>query len=166
METQTRSGNVRRWLRRPDCPAAIRQLKCFFDKAFTPVNSSPGSNQHAPKTPQSSYVHLDDAIFSPESTHAGNTTVIYQIGTDTHAGMIVRIENVNSGLRRLHIRRHLPLPPNEHDPFASYVDFPATTYSTSTKHELDVVSLHDIISHAARFDYSLNRSVFLNLARA
>lgn len=166
IETQTRVGNVRRWLRRDDCPPAIRQFKSFFDKAFVPVNVTPPTPDNEPRSTTSFYIHIDNAIFSPESTNAGNAAVIYRVGTKIHAGMIVLIANIQSGARQFHIRRHLPLPAGSYDPFALFTDFPATTLSTITQPTLDVIAVHDLVAHAARYDFSHGRTVFLNLSRA
>ncbi|EEB90019.1 hypothetical protein MPER_11832 [Moniliophthora perniciosa FA553] len=175
MRSQTRVANIRRWLRRRDCPEAIRQLKVLFDKAFVPVNSVAASSEFIEfKGSHRSYLKdsVDDNVkYSPATTHAGNSNVIYRArpGSDPVAGQIQYIENVKAAGRDtaiLHVRQYLPLPSNHYDPFQRYPHIHAKSYCSDLSYTIDKIAIDDIVSHAARFDYSEGRSVLLNLSRA
>ncbi|THU81186.1 hypothetical protein K435DRAFT_622741, partial [Dendrothele bispora CBS 962.96] len=172
MKSQLRVANIRRWLRRPDCPEAIKQLKILFDKCFVLANSSPTTNERVEvKGTHRSYVRFDGVIFSPWATHEGNSNIFYRPSpaAEPVAGRIERINNIwtpNGVTIRLLVRQNLPLPKRVYDPFHRFPDFPGKTYSSQTKNSLDDIGLDDIVTHAARFDFSHDRSVFCNLSRA
>ena len=96
----------------------------------------------------------------------GNSSVIYRTypSTTQVAGNIEAIEDIEDHVR-FHVRRNLELPRDLIDPFCRYPHFSATTYSSHQSAVLDVVDLEDIVSHAAKFDFSEERTVFLNLSR-
>ncbi|KAE9391973.1 hypothetical protein BT96DRAFT_831255 [Gymnopus androsaceus JB14] len=168
MKSQLHVANIRRWLRRSDCPEAIRQLKVLFDKCFVPTEPP---EEEFKLGSHRSYIKRDGVVFSPHLTHEGNATIIYRPNSNEEpiAGRIEQIDNVvteNGTLTRLLVRAHLPLPKASYDPFRIFPDFPAKTYSTQMKDSLHVVDLDNVVAHAARFDFSHNRSVLLNLSRA
>ena len=169
--SQTRTANLRRWLRRPDCPEVIKQVKRLFDKSFVPANSIEQlSGITEMRSAQRAYAHYDGVKFSPKSTHAGNSTIIYRPSSLSKpvAGQIELIENVktSNGLRlRLHVRRNLPMPKTSYDPFRRYPHLQATTYSCQTSPTTDRIDMEDVVSHAARFDFSCGRCVYVNLSR-
>lgn len=171
IKTVARMSNIRRWLRRPECPEAVQQLKVLFDKSFVPANATDEDDTLRPmKGPHRAYVKLDGVNFSPSATHAGNATIIYRATTGGQpiGGQIQQIQNKTTqhGLTiQVHVRPYEPLPSSSFDPFRRYPHLLATTYSSSLRREEDVISLDDIIAHAARFDYSLNRTVLVNLSR-
>lgn len=167
-----RAANLRRWLKRSDCPKIIRQFKSLFDKAFSPVNQeATKDNTPLPNTPHpreiAHYTH-NGFNFSRASTHLGNSLVLYYpsaFHTTPVAGSIEKI-TASSSCVQLSIRRQAALPKGQHDPFRRYPLFPATVYSSNMVNgPADKVSLEDVVSHVARFTFSLNRAVILNLSR-
>jgi hypothetical protein len=166
MKSQTRVGNIRRWLRRPDCPDAIREVKALFDKAFVPANATKATEEREFKGSRQAFVRRGNAYFSPATTHEGNATVFYRPRPESEpvAGQIECIERMGHRLK-FRIRQYLPIHPSTYDPFKRYPDFSARTFSSDTKTISDDVSIEDIIGHAARFDFSQRRSVFCDLSR-
>ncbi|KAE9383777.1 hypothetical protein BT96DRAFT_960987 [Gymnopus androsaceus JB14] len=155
VKTLVRTANLRRWLHRPDCPEAVRQIKVLFDKCFVPRKGA-----------FRAYAKHNGVNFSPHTTHKGNANIIYRptcSGT-LLAGQIQRIENVGNTVR-LHVRRHSPLSTSLYDPFLRYPHLQAKTYSSNLSDTEDIIDLDDIVAHAARYDYSHGRSVMLNLSR-
>lgn len=171
IKTLVRTANIRRWLHRPDCPEAIKQLKVLFDKSFVPANTTPQTEEFVEmKGTYRAYARFDGVNFSGVDTHAGNANIFYRPSPNQTpvAGQIQRIENKptpNRTILLLHVRPYKKLPKHLYDPFLRYPHFSATTYSSTLHLTEDVITLEDIISHAARFDYSLGRSVLVNLSR-
>lgn len=173
VKTVARTANIRRWLRRPDCPEAVRLLKKLFDKCFVSVNGTDDSDEFMErKSTQRAYVAHDGGNLSPFKTHQGNSTIIYRPSPSEPpvAGQIQSIENVytrdgqNTGVR-LHVRPHNPLSKALYDPFLRYPHFNARTYSSTLRKKEDIIGLDDVVAHAARYDYSYGRSVLINLSR-
>jgi len=170
MKTVVRTANIRRWLRRPDCPEAVRQLKLLFDKCFIPANATSEDHELRPmKGSRRAYAKLDGVNFSPSSTHAGNATIIYRAspGARPIGGQIQQIKNVglNGTTVQIHVRPYELLSKSLYDPFLRYPHLLAKTYSSTLGETEDVIGLEDIVAHAARFDYSHNRTVLVNLSR-
>jgi hypothetical protein len=173
VKTFTRTANLRRWLHRPDCPEAIRQLKVFFDNCFVPANAPRTTEEFVERTGvHRANVHHNGVIFSRAATHSGNSTIIYRPTPNDKpvAGQIQRIENIRTPEGKnhavqLHVRSYQPLTNSLHDPFLRYIHFHARTYSSTLKEVEDIIELDDIVAHAARFDYSHGRSVFVSLSR-
>lgn len=173
VKTMARTANIRRWLRRPDCPGAIRILKDLFDKCFIPVSRPDASNEFVERKGTSrAYVAHDGGNLSPFKTHPGNSTIIYRPSPSEPpvAGQIQSIENLfnrggqNTGVC-LHVRRHNPLSKTLYDPFLRFPHFNAKTYSTTLRAAEDIIELDDIVAHAAQYDYSHGRSVLVSLSR-
>ncbi|KAJ3765118.1 hypothetical protein FB446DRAFT_833337 [Lentinula raphanica] len=172
VKTMARTANLRRWLRRPNCPEAVQQLKILFDRSFVPVSVSQNDDESVEmKGTHRAYVKYGNGRLSPVDTHAGNSNIIYRRspGESPVAGQIQYIENVhlsgkNIGVR-LHVRSYNPLSKASHDPFLRYIHFPATTYSSTLREIVDIIELDDVVAHAARYDYSYGRSVLVNLSR-
>ena len=171
IKSVTRSANIRRWLRRPDCPEAVRQLKIMFDRCFMPANGTkPESGLRPMKGPRRAYAKWDAANFSPAKTHAGNATIIYRPSPSEKpiGGQIQDIRNITtpSGFTvELHVRPFEPLSKSLYDPFSRYPHLSATSYSSTLREKEDIIRLEDIIAHATRFDYSYHRTVLVNLSR-
>lgn len=170
IKTATRTANIRRWLRRPDCPEAIRQLKVMFDKCFKPVNGTVKEANRPHKGSRRAYVQWDSAIFSPSKTHSGNATIIYQPSPAEKpiGGVIQEIRNVRTmnGLTiEVHVRPFKSLPTSLYDPFSRYPHLSAKSYSSTLQEEAHIITLDAIVAHAARFDYTYNRTVLVNLSR-
>lgn len=171
IRTITRTANIRRWLRRPDCPEAVRQLKILFDKCFIPANAAKPEEEPKPmKGSRRAYANWGGVNFSPSSTHAGNATIIYRPSPTAKpiGGQIQQIQNIEEGngfTVRVHVRPYERLSKSLYDPFLRYPHLLATTYSSMLRETEDVIELDDIVAHAARFDYSHNRTVLVNLSR-
>lgn len=173
VKTMARTVNIRRWLRRPDCPDAIRVLKDLFDKCFVPVSRPDALNEFVErKGTHRAYVAHDGGNLSPFKTHPGNSTIIYRPlpSEPPVAGQIQSIENLhnrdgqNTGVR-LHVCRHNLLSKALYDPFLRFPHFNAKTYSTTLRAAEDIIGLDDIVAHAARYDYSHGRYVMVSLSR-
>ncbi|KAJ3963308.1 hypothetical protein EV361DRAFT_813494, partial [Lentinula raphanica] len=155
VKTMARTANLRRWLRRPDCPESVRQLKILFDKAFMPVTALRNVDQLVEmKGTQRAYVKFDKGYLSPVGTHAGNSNIIYRRspGESPVAGQIQSIQNVhtdgqNTGVR-FYVRSYNAISV-VHDPFDRFIHFPARTYSSTLGEAVDVIELDDIVAHAA-----------------
>ncbi|KAE9390812.1 hypothetical protein BT96DRAFT_1001950 [Gymnopus androsaceus JB14] len=79
VRTLVQTANLRRWLHRPDCPEAIRQLTLLFDKCFIPVNAPKSSNEFIQrKGTTQAYAKHNGVNFSPYITHKGNANIIYR----------------------------------------------------------------------------------------
>jgi hypothetical protein len=168
IKTATCEANIRRWLRRSDCPMAVKVLKTLFDQCFVPAGAvNQGDELRPMKGPRRAYAKCDGVNFSPLKTHAGNATIFYRASRSQRAvgGQIQYIENIDSQSVRIHVRPYLPLPKSLYDPFLRYPHLSATTYSSALGEGVDIISLDDIIAHAARFSYSHDRTVLVNLSR-
>ncbi|THU77171.1 hypothetical protein K435DRAFT_702973 [Dendrothele bispora CBS 962.96] len=171
LKTLARTANIRRWLRRPECPEAVRQLKVLFDKSFVPANATSETREFVErKGARRAYAKYDGVTFSGVATHAGNASIIYRptVNGASVAGQIQRMEDVkttNGFIVRLHVRPYQRLSKSLYDPFRRYPHFQATTYSSLLEDTVHQIGLDDIVAHAARFDYSHGRSVFVNLSR-
>jgi hypothetical protein len=166
-------GNLRRWLRREDCPPAIQELKRLFDKAFQPLTPAFHSVEGTRKSQQDiSYYTVTDSpfgrfVYSPARVHTGNSVIVYRNprnSSEVIAGEIQQIDLVK-GSPRFTIRRHAPLLQSLVDPFLKYPDFHARCYSSNFLPTPDVAYMHHIISHAACLSLTNNHSVILNLSR-
>lgn len=166
----TRTANIRRWLRRPDCPEAVRQLKVMFDKCFKPLNGTVKEDNRPQKGSRRAYAKWDSANFSPSKTHSGNATIIYRPSPAKNpiGGVIQEIRNVDttSGFTiEVHVRPFESLPASLYDPFSRYPYLSAKSYSSTLREKADIIALDAIVAHAARFDYTHNRTVLVNLCR-
>ncbi|KAJ7860198.1 hypothetical protein B0H13DRAFT_1639651, partial [Mycena leptocephala] len=106
--------------------------------------------------------------YSRASTHLGNSLVLFypQSSSSATAGSIQKIEIAGNEVTFL-IKRQAPLPSTKFDPFKAFPHFPAQTYSSHMLDDQPLDSIHPsrVISHCARFDFSDERSVILNLSR-
>ncbi|KAE9394820.1 hypothetical protein BT96DRAFT_998143 [Gymnopus androsaceus JB14] len=138
----------------PDCPDAVRLLKGLFDRCFIPVNGTDNSDEFVQrKGTHRAYVAHDGGKLSPFDTHKGNSTIIYR---PLPSSPPVAPEGQNTGVR-LHVRPHEPLSKALHDPFLKYPHFNARTYSSTLREAEDIIELDDVVSPAARYDYSYGR---------
>ncbi|CAK5269520.1 unnamed protein product [Mycena citricolor] len=160
-----RGASIRRWLRRPDCPPVFFELKLLFDKTF-PSYNLPTDSPPLAKDGERAQYKRNSVNFARARTHLGNSLVMYYPPSSRKmiAGSIQKI--VQRGEQVVfEIRRQTPLAHGMHDPFASYRPFfPAHTYSSSMSDIIDTVPIDDVISHCARFNFSNNRCVILNLS--
>jgi hypothetical protein len=174
MKAFMRGANLRRWMKRADCPEVIHQFKHLFDKAFSPPaydGIGSVSDETSPTTVNRNdvaYYSRDGLVFSRASTHLGNSLVLYYpnaSSTESIAGSIQRIEREHNCVK-FHIQRQATLPPAKLDPFRKYPSFPATVYSSRMADgPCDVVPLSSVITHVAHFDFPNERSVVVSLSR-
>ncbi len=168
IKSWTRTANLRRWLRRPDCPEAVKQLKVLFNKHFVPVNAHSQIEKPVQlKSSRRAYFKLDGTNFSRASTHEGNASIIYRATPSTApiAGQIRDIVTGPDNAFCLHVRPYKPLSGSLYDPFVRYPYLQGTTYASRLQEVEHIIELDDIVAHAARFDYSHGRSVLVNLSR-
>lgn len=169
LKAHMRGANLRRWLKRPECPEIMRQFKHLFDKTFSSSASQEiaDSDSLRSRTDVAHYRH-DGIVFSRASTHLGNSLVLYYpspSATKPIVGSIQKIDVLSTDVH-LFIRRQLPLPPGKYDPFHRYPLFPATVYSSAMDDgPLDSVPLSYVVSHVARYNFSSDRAIVLNLSR-
>ncbi|KAF7339057.1 hypothetical protein MVEN_01981900 [Mycena venus] len=162
-----RGANLRRHLSRPDCPEVVKQFKVLFDLTFSPrLDRSAESVPNEHGKDRVHYTH-QGINYSRASTHLGNSLVMYYPSKDSKskvAGSIQRIET-HENQTYFHIQRQAPLPPGKFDPFLPFPHFPAKTYSSSLEDIIDRVPPESVLSHCARFEFSDNRAVILDLSR-
>ncbi|CAK5266451.1 unnamed protein product [Mycena citricolor] len=160
-----RGASIRRWLRRDDCPPVFHELKALFEKTFpsynTPLDSAPLANDG-----ERAHYKRNGINFSRAKTHLGNSLVLYYPHKSRHAiAGSIEVISMRGEDVTFRIRRQAPLAPGIHDPFARYWPyFPARTYSSSMSDTVDLIPLHNVISHYARFNFSDGRCVVLDLA--
>ncbi|KAJ7265279.1 hypothetical protein C8J57DRAFT_1005151, partial [Mycena rebaudengoi] len=167
LKSWMRGANLRRWLRRPDCPAVISEFKRLFDLAFTRRNFRDEETPKPGKDRESAHHTYKGRNFSRASTHLGNSLVLYYPANSTTPipGSIQKIEVVDNEAF-FYIRRQAPLPPDKYDPFSRFPHFPATTYSSKMVNgSCDRVHPSKVHSHFARFEFSDDRAVVLDLSR-
>jgi hypothetical protein len=170
MKSYMRGANLRRWLKRPDCPEVVRQFKRLFDQAFTPKKPQEKVLQDSPKSKQleHAYYTYNGVIFSRSSTHLGNSLVLFYptpSSTTPVAGSIQKIET-SGNQTYFFIKRQTMLPSSAYNPFRRYTSFPATVYSAKMDDGPDVrVCPQSVVSHVARFNFSSERAVIVNLSR-
>jgi hypothetical protein len=161
-----RGANLRRWLNRPDCPDVIKEFKRLFDLAYTHRRNL--TEESAPLAVDGERAHYTyrGVNYSRASTHLGNSLILYSPSPadDPTPGSIEKI--ITEGKKTVFIvRRQAPLPIGSFDPFLRYPHFPAKSYSSQMEDTRDTIPPSAVLSHYARFDYSNNRSVVLNLSR-
>ncbi|KAF9523955.1 hypothetical protein CPB83DRAFT_774674, partial [Crepidotus variabilis] len=86
-----RAARLRMWLKRPDCPPALRECRKVFDKAFgqvdadqtpaasafTPVPDHLRSLVQGPRIALRARHIVDNIVYSRESTHVGNSLIMF-----------------------------------------------------------------------------------------
>ncbi|KAK0211557.1 hypothetical protein IW262DRAFT_1280913 [Armillaria fumosa] len=170
LQSFMKGANLRRWLNRPDCPDIIVEFKTLFDRAFSTDTSPRNLNAEPPMSQQSYHAHyfFDRYNFSRECTHVGNSLVIYYPTVKSTAAVAGSIQKITTEGDQVHfhIKRQAPLPPSKYDPFHRYPSFPARVYSSKMSDDpLDKISPSLVVSHAARFEFSHERAVILNLSK-
>lgn len=163
-----RAANLRRWLKRPNCPEVIRHFKYLFDKVFSPETVDTTSNPRMGPNPREIANYKHNGIhYSRSSTHLGNSLILYYPSISSVvpvAGSIEKITVSTSGIK-MFVRRQVPLPPGQYDPFRRYPSFPAALYSAQMDEGAeDKISLDSIVSHVARFTF-LKYAIIVNLSR-
>lgn len=167
LQSYLRSANFRRWLATPNCPPIITSLRDVLKKAFWHTKYQERSDQfhHTPK--EVAHYPANGVSFARAAHHIGNSIILYQVsGVDQEicAGSIQKIE-LDGDKAFCYVTKHACLPASLHDPFARYPDFPAVTYSSQLLTGTVKIELKDVITHAARLEFTHNRTVFLSLSR-
>jgi hypothetical protein len=177
VNSYTKGANIRRWLRLPDCPKPIQEFRKIFDQTFQPLESTEAAgnpeDNPAPKTREnvahySVQTRFGYFTYSRAASSRGNSVIIYyphqsSRSTQPVAGEIQQI-NMDEGVPTFIVRRHRSW--KKYDPFHRYPHFPAKMYSTSFRSTVDRLPLERIISHGARFAFSGDGTVIVNLDRS
>ncbi|KIY61946.1 hypothetical protein CYLTODRAFT_336377, partial [Cylindrobasidium torrendii FP15055 ss-10] len=183
MQCFHRAGNLRLWLRREHPSQALLEIKRLFTKSFSlPAQEDQiMDDEDAAAEPQrkragptrllyKEYAHRrhNGFNFSRSSTHAGNANILYTTSAKemgiVHAGSIEKMTVGANGKVKLSVRRQAPLPAGRWDPFSRFPALRAASFSTDIA-GLDEISFDEVLSQAARYDYSHGRTVFLSLSR-
>ncbi|KAJ7702636.1 hypothetical protein B0H17DRAFT_922914, partial [Mycena rosella] len=164
-ESFMRGANLRHWLNRADCPPVIKEFKHLFDLAFAPRKDL--NKESAPLAVDGERAHYthQGMNFSWASMHLGNSLVFYYPSMGNPIpGSIQKIVTRGEDTT-FFIQRQALLPLGSWNPFLCYPYFPAKTYSSQIQDITDEISPSSVVSHYARFAYSNNRLVVLNLPR-
>ncbi|KAG1836959.1 hypothetical protein DFJ58DRAFT_615406, partial [Suillus subalutaceus] len=153
---------LKHWLNRPSCPPVFRDVKSLFDRFVSPtvdaiIEDSLRAVLHARVTYKGS-------IYTRESTHVGNSLVLYYPDGVMHTqipGTIRYIFRTKDGLG-FAVQHHLPLH-SYPDPFRHYPYFPAQLHSSSRADHLEVVRPEWVVSHFARWNFSPQHIVAVSL---
>ncbi|KAF8192305.1 hypothetical protein K438DRAFT_1590360 [Mycena galopus ATCC 62051] len=164
-----RGANLRRWLKRPECPKVLQEFHRLFNlyhgsKLENP-DIRPGMETKPRKTGlkdgEQAYYDFAGMHFSKAETHMGNSLVSYLDDVRTSFGSIEKIKVTP----QVSIRHQAPLPPGKNDPFLHFPHFPARTYSSKMVDTLVDVDPIKVLGHYARFNFSGGRAVILDLRR-
>ncbi|KAF7369365.1 hypothetical protein MVEN_00265100 [Mycena venus] len=166
--TWMHSVNLRRWINRKDCPKLLHQFHRLYSMFITNKKGSRkdpelniGSNSK-----ECAYYEYEGMQFSRASTHLGNSLVSFLDPNGVAVfGSIEKIEMINPDKVQFVIRPQEPLPHNTNDPFKPFPHFPARTYSSKMSDITVIVNPAQVIGHYARFDFSGNRAVLVDLSR-
>ncbi|KAJ6529253.1 hypothetical protein B0H19DRAFT_893932, partial [Mycena capillaripes] len=164
-----RGATLRRWLRRSDCPEIIKQFKSIFDRAFGQRSEVVGTSPPLVKDGDRAQYIFNGTNFSRASAHLGNSLILYYPSTSASTPIAGSIEQILSRGEETSfiIRRQAPLPHGQSDPFLRYYPyFPAQTYSSKMQNTTDTIQPSMILSHYARFEFSEDRAVVVNLSRS
>jgi hypothetical protein len=154
-------------LRVKDCPEVIRQFKRLFDLAFSRQTAWELNDTVSGDDWEKAHFSFNRVNFSRVSTHLGNSLIIFRPNGENIAvaGSIEKIQVINNNVTFV-VRRQEPLPSNKSDPFKPFPHFPATTYSSKMSDAApDIIHPKRVISHCARFEFSGQCGVILNLSR-
>ncbi|KAJ7086813.1 hypothetical protein B0H15DRAFT_781765 [Mycena belliarum] len=166
VQSWIRAGNLRRWINQANCPPLLREFHRIFTKYFG--SNLGGAGPHSDKNVSlGPHAHCDygGVHYSRASTHIGNSLISYTTGTGkVFAGSIESIEILETGPQFL-VRRQAPLPAGKNDPFKPFPDLRAKTYSSKMANETDKIHAQAIIAHCARFEFSNERAVVLELLK-
>jgi hypothetical protein len=187
-----RAAKLRRWLARDDCPPAIKECKCLFDKAYALKNNHAGSTNglfseaHDDADPvleseipselqrlvtgqirlQARCKH-QGVMYSRSSTHLGNSLVLFHpngIGSDEVPGTIKYIFETTNKEIFFAVQRHLDVPHDLPDPYEPYPYFPAKLYQSCLA-EMELVKVDWVVSHFARWTMTPDVVVVLSLSK-
>jgi hypothetical protein len=173
LTTWMRGANLRRWIKRPDCPKALKQFHSLFIRQFANNIENPDvrpemetpPRKTALKSGEQAYYDVAGMHFSRAETHVGNSLVSYLENGNIWFGSIEKIKVTPQGSVSFAIRHQEPLPAGKNDPFKAFPHFPARTFSSEMATTLVDVAPTKVLGHYARFNFSDERAVVLDLRR-
>jgi hypothetical protein len=179
MHSQTRAANLRGWLRRPDCPKFIKDIKQLVDQSIGAVNNdlvAPWQREsRVTKTSSPAHFCHRGYNYSKAAVHQGNATILFWPKPAPGArpppavpALIEEIKSIGDESKKeisFVVRQYLPLGAGKRDPFARFPHLQASTFSSSLSCTTINISPAQVWSHAACYDFSHDRSVFVNLSR-
>jgi hypothetical protein len=191
LQSFIRGAKLRRWLSRPEGPAAIKECKKIFDKLYiphlatyaevpdddeSPVESSSSSPPddlrrligHGAITMHARFKH-NGVIYARSSTHLGNSLVYFypdgQTSSPPVPGCVKYIYTNHKGVKFFALHRQLLAPNATPDPYQLYPHFPAKLYSPQLDVKLENVKPEWIMCHFARWTLSPDLAVVLSLSQ-
>ena len=168
-----RGVNLRRWLKSPNCPKVLQEFNSLFNLYHASKLDNLDIRPEIETTPrkkglqegEQAYYDFAEMHFSRAETHVGNSLVSYLDDGKIWFGSIEKIKVTPQGSVSFAIRHQDPLPPGKNDPFREFIHFPACTYSSKMAETLVDVAPSNVLGHYARFNFSDERAVVLDLRR-
>ncbi|KAF8574710.1 hypothetical protein K439DRAFT_1649726 [Ramaria rubella] len=168
-----RGAKLRHWLRRPDCPPAIKECSKLFEKAYSSkgyddlIPHDDVDNFNVLPLPQTfpeelyvitkqqkgvlpAYRKQDGVVYATSSAHLGNSLIQFYPGGR---------KNVLLGKMTFAVRCQQPPIDDIVDPFKLYPHFPAKLYSLDLSEQLEIVEVNWVMGHFARWSISQNHVV-------
>lgn len=167
-KSYVRAANLRAWLNRKNCPQVIKEFKILFDNAFSRTKDM---NLGAPaQTRGQEHAHFTyrDVTYSRASIHLGNSLVSYLPPSSGGTPVVGSIQKITTSGDTVvfSIKRQARLPASQPDPFMRYPLLGAKTYSSKMSDgPEDVVSPIAVLNHVARYNFTSDRCVILNLSK-
>ncbi|KAG2341498.1 hypothetical protein BDR05DRAFT_976867 [Suillus weaverae] len=182
LSSYIKAAKLKHWLNRPSCPLVFRDVKSLFDRFVSPNVDAILEDSLVPATPNEDIladlrslikvrqavlharVIYKGSIYTRESTHVGNSLVLYYPDGATHMqipGTIRYIFRTKDGLG-FAVQCHLPLH-SYPDPFRHYPYFPAQLHLSSLADHLEVVRPEWVVSHFAWWNFSPQHIVAVSL---
>ena len=169
-----RGVNLRRWLKRPNCPQVLHEFRSLFNLYHASKLDDLDKRPEIETTPrkkgvqegEQAYYDYAGMHFSRAETHVGNSLVSY-LDNDGEVwfGSIENIKVSPKGSVSFAVRHQEPLPSGKNDPFKEFIHFPVRTYSSKMAETLVDVAPSKVLGHYARFNFSNERAVVLDLRR-
>lgn len=162
----TQGANLRRWLGRSDCPTSYRFIADLLERVYS-RRSADLDDEDVSELPTGERAHINykGVHYSRASTHEGNSHIrYYSFGIEGSVVGSIKTITVQDGEIVLNISRLLPLPRVQLDPFVPYPHIQAKCYSSLFATGLDHVLVKDVLGHVAKYDFSHERCVVINLS--
>jgi hypothetical protein len=187
-------GNLRRWLSRPSCPDIIRACKQLFDKVYAPKRdnytleqmltaSEDGDAGTLSKVPDDlaplletrpttvlrARLKIDGTIFSRQSTHDGNSHIIFrptENASDEPVPGSIQYIFLKDGVFTFAVRRYRPLSASIPDPFMKWSGiFRAKLWSADMEPDLVPVNPQRVLSYCVKYQFAEDKIVILRLGK-
>ncbi|KAJ7113437.1 hypothetical protein C8R44DRAFT_741039 [Mycena epipterygia] len=163
LTTWMRGANLRRWLKRPNCPKVLQEFNRLFNLYHSSKIENPEARPGIETKPRKKgfqdgeqvYYNFAGMHFSRAETHMGNSLVSYLDEGKIWFGSIEKIKVTPQGSNSL--------PLGKNDPFKDFPHFPARTYSSKMAETLVDVAPSKVLGHYARFSFSDSCAVVLDL---